>query len=103
MKLIESYGSRPIGKDYLRYMGSVSLGKAQVSPFILIKKDTVECITHSRTLFEKAKDKDIILHAWPGKWKTDVFAYTFKELKELMVSCKVTKYAFDSDDWYSQF
>ena len=52
------------------------------TPFILFLKDTVEAIYYTHTLLSKTVDDDVILKAWVGKWKTDVFAFTVRNLRE---------------------
>lgn len=91
---MKTTGFRSISGPYLYYVTCVKMTRAQSSPFILISKDEIKAITHSGTLFEVAKDTDTILHAWPGQWRTDIFAYTFKEFKDAMKKYDVSIFDF---------
>lgn len=83
MTLSDAAGFRKADNDYFNYLFCVSPRRAQVSPIIVIRDTKVAAYTHWGTLFEaKMPDNTLILHAWPGEWRTDVFAYSFGEFKK---------------------
>jgi len=79
--LINKDGFRKDLDDYFKkYMFTY---KKQISPFIAIDRNNrmVSCLRYTKYLFE-IPDSTVILHTWPGKWKSDVFIFNIKEMKE---------------------
>jgi len=78
-------------KEYLDWVTSISLGRAQASPFIVLPNQTlpglkdriieVSVIEHMGTLFEEFEEDITVLQAWPGQWRTNVFKSTVGEIK----------------------
>lgn len=56
--------------------------RQQTTPFIFMCNGDVHAINYTYELFKVANDNDIILKAWVGKWKTDIFAFKVGDLKE---------------------
>ena len=56
------------------------------SPLILVKATGEASFSNSRTgkdeLVEQFKPSDLLLFAWVGQWKTDVFIITEEDLKK---------------------
>ena len=52
------------------------------TPFIFFLNGNVEAIYYTHRLLSVGVDDDVILKAWVGRWKTDVFAFTVKELRK---------------------
>lgn len=82
IKIRETEGFRTSCKEYFDYVSSMSDNRQQISPFILYKNNKVKAIAYTRDLLAEAKPNDIILQAWPGKWKTDVFTFKMSEFLE---------------------
>lgn len=77
---IETKGFREANEDYFNFVLCISEGTRQVSPFMLYKNGRVEAIYDLKTLIGRANPNNTILQAWPGKWRTDVFAFKMSEL-----------------------
>lgn len=56
------------------------------SPFIVVLNEEIHAVHHIEKLMEymEYNDEALIFHVWVGKWRSDVFHYKLKELKELM-------------------
>lgn len=72
-------GFRKPTEDYFNYVSFKKDTHQQTTPFILCKDGVVKEITHISTLLSEAKSDDVVLHAWPGQWRTDVFAFKMSE------------------------
>ena len=53
--------------------------KKQISPFIIIENDTIRIGTHTVDLLNLPYEVTIF-HTWVGKYRSDVFVYTIKEM-----------------------
>ncbi len=79
--LINKDGFRKDLDDYFKkYMFTYN---KQISPFIAVIQSTkmISCLKYTKYLFDLPPDTTI-LHTWPGKYKSDVFIYTIKEMLE---------------------
>ena len=76
---INKDGFRKDLKDYFsKYMFTY---KKQISPFIVVGGDFIFKATHTKQLINLEEDITIF-HTWPGKWKSDVFVFTIKEMNQ---------------------
>jgi hypothetical protein len=69
-------------QDFFKYeiAGTAHL-KHQV-PYIFILNGVAQAVYYTRDLMKLACDEDIILKGWQGQWKTDIFSFKFKDLRE---------------------
>lgn len=84
LMLKKSEGFRTPDDNYWEYVLSISTGRKQISPFILYRDEVVYAIYRVDELLNQAKRNDLILHAWPGQWSTDVFAWRMSELLKML-------------------
>jgi len=75
-------GLRHTCKEYYDSVFCVADNIRQISPFIVIdeKENTIQAVQNITNLL-LAPDDCIVCHAWPGKWRTDVFTFTALEFK----------------------
>jgi hypothetical protein len=70
-------------EDYFKH---VSYGDdRQYTPFVRVSAKGVEGFYKLSDLLQAGKDKDIILQTWVGKWRSDVFAFRFKDIKDYFI------------------
>lgn len=53
----------------------------QISPFIVVQKNQIYKMESTNELFHLPNDITV-LHAWPGKYRTDVFIFTTNQMHE---------------------
>jgi hypothetical protein len=76
-----SKNCRSVCKEYFEYVFSVSGNSKQVSPFIIFEKNKIYTTYYLSNLLSYYYDNSVILHAWPGKWRTDIFCSTIDDFK----------------------
>lgn len=83
---INKDGFRKDLNDYFKkYMFTY---KKQISPFIVIDGNNIYKKTHTNDLFG-LPDTATIFHTWPGKYKSDVFVFTIREMFVWMHAQKI--------------
>lgn len=55
--------------------------KKQISPFIVVKGNEIRKEDITAELFQLPEDTTVF-HTWPGQYRSDVFVYTIKEMRE---------------------
>jgi hypothetical protein len=75
-------GIRMDCNDFFMYEITPVEHRKHTTPFIFYLNGKVEVIYYLKELLQKANDNDIILKAWVGQWRTDIFAFKLSELKE---------------------
>lgn len=74
---------KDLGDYFSKYMLTY---KKQISPFIVVQADGNVCIaTHTSDLKNYPLDTHIF-HTWPGKYRSDVFVYTLKQLQDYVMT-----------------
>ena len=79
-------GFRESNEDFFYTLKLDNPTHKETTPFIYYKNDEVFCIYSINELLGVAEDNDIVLKAWVGKWKTDIFSFTIIELKQALFS-----------------
>jgi hypothetical protein len=70
--------------DFFKYEIKSRGHLKHTTPFIFYLNGCVEALYYTKDLMQKCCDDDIILKAWEGRWKTDIFAFRFGDLKEFI-------------------
>lgn len=68
-------------ENYYDFVLSASLRRKQISPFIVITKDGYMGIEYLEDLI-KLDESFVVLQAWPGRYRTDVFKSTVGKIKK---------------------
>lgn len=77
-------GFRTDCQDFFKYQIGCTEHLMHTTPFIFFLNGMVQTVYYTRELLKIANDNDTILKAWVGKWRTDVFAFKVKDLKEYL-------------------
>lgn len=80
--LKSTLGFRNDCQDLFKYEITGTAHLKHKVPFIFILDGVAQAVYYTRELMMLACDEDIILKGWQGQWKTDIFAFKFKELRE---------------------
>jgi hypothetical protein len=73
---------------YFRFVFSVPGTRKQCSPFLIVTSKEVTSTYYWKDLLT-LKPTAIIFQTWPGQWKSDVFSFSIKDLKEYMKTNKI--------------
>ncbi len=74
-------------ENYWEYIFCISSTTQQKTPLMVFPGGSFKTFLHTRKLFDKSirekMPKDtLILHAWPGTWRTDVFSYSLESFQK---------------------
>ena len=84
MRAKNASGFRSPDENYWKFVTCISPGRAQVSPFCIFPGGRAICITYWKDLMSADyTDDTLILHTWPGEYKSDTFAYSLGEFKKV--------------------
>jgi len=75
---------------YWDYLFCISGTRKQISPIMVFPGGKYKSFYYTQKLYEESINKGypedtLILHAWPGEWRTDIFAYSVEEYKKQFV------------------
>lgn len=73
--------------NYWDYLFSISVTAKLTTPLIIFPGGNYKAFYYSQDLFtneelKKFPEDTLIIHAWPGKWSTDIFAYPISSFKK---------------------
>jgi hypothetical protein len=83
MKVIKDGFRKDLKPFFTQFVLSIPPDKKQPTPFIVVDEETVAKCNTVDNLMEYS-DKIEVLQTWPGKFRSDVFYFTVKDLKDHM-------------------
>jgi len=73
---------RDFSTEYKQYVCCIKATHKQASPFICVSPDGyIQGITHLNILLSMSDDT-IVIHAWSGNYRTDVFSYRLGDVRK---------------------